>query len=80
MGWDELDNSMKVLSDYLRGTSIENALRKNGFTNVSDDVASLAKKTALMLRESPTEYFEAKVQDVVRLSEFQAAVAPTQQR
>ena len=80
MGWDELDNSMKVLSDYLRGTSIENALRKNGFTNVSDDVASLAKKTALMLREAPTEYFEAKVQDVVRLSEFQAAVAPKQQR
>jgi len=73
--WDKLDDFSRVLADYFKGMSIGRALSKNGFTassDVQDDIQSLANE----MKNSPVDYFEAKLQKGVPLSEFKYAVVP----
>jgi DNA repair protein RadC len=74
--WSKLDASMVALAKYMRGRSIVDALRSEGFRGVPSEVLTLAKEAANALREAPVPYFEAKPQRAVSLSEFAGAVVP----
>ena len=79
--WDALDDSMKVLGTYLKGGKKDSpdrmaaALRRHGFGDDPETV-NKAIAAAAALRDAPTEYFEAKPQRNVKLSEFAGAVVP----
>lgn len=73
--WDKLSDLSKSLADYFKGTSMSSALRRNGFSATEYEV-DLAKQFANELKNSPVDYFEAKMQRAVKLSEFKYAVVP----
>lgn len=56
---------------------MERALAENEFTDVPADLVDQVKEFASELLQLPTEYFEAKPQRAVQLSEFSGAVVPT---
>ncbi len=78
--WNALDASMRALAAaYKRGNTkaaLRAALRKEDFSNVSDDTLLLGNLAAKALMESPVPYFEAKPQRAVAIGEFIGAVVP----
>lgn len=80
--WEALDDSMRVLYDYYKGgtkrseSRMRTALRKWDFVNVTDETVAAALDFAEALANAPTQYFEAKVDRGVDLSEFTGAVVP----
>lgn len=61
---------------YKPGRSMTKELERSGFSNVSMSDREEVEKFATDLLAMPTEYFEAKPQRAVDLSEFKAAVVP----
>lgn len=55
---------------------IERALAENEFVDIPADLVEQVKEFASELLQLPTEYFEAKPQRAVMLSEFSGAVVP----
>jgi hypothetical protein len=51
------------------------ALRKNGFSPTEYDI-DVAKELADEMKQSPVDYFEAKMQRAVKLNEFKYAIVP----
>jgi GNAT superfamily N-acetyltransferase len=74
--WDALDSLGKALADYYKGSSIESALRKNDYKTPNDYQKDLFKKIADEIKDSPVDYFEAKLQRAVKLNEFDYAIVP----
>ncbi len=80
-GWTSLDLSYRALGQYLqsfKGSSkqrMRSALRKYDFIP-NDSLVEKAIKAAEVLRDAPTEYFEAKPQRAVKLEEFAGAIIP----
>jgi hypothetical protein len=70
--------SMAIGDSYRKGASMRSALRENGYdtedmpTELMQEAANFAAELIAM----PTQYFEAKPQRAVHLSEFTAAVVP----
>jgi hypothetical protein len=73
--WSRLDDFGKSLADYYRSNNAMGALRKNGFKPSRENYEDF-KDFADDLKSSPVLYFEAKIQDIVPLSEFSGAVVP----
>jgi hypothetical protein len=79
--WMALDLSYRALGQYLqsfKGSSkqrMRSVLRQNDFIP-NDSLVEKAIKAAEVLREAPTEYFEAKPQRAVKLEEFAGAIIP----
>ncbi len=78
--WAGLDAAMEALADAgKRGSTdaaIRQALSKQGFTGVDQAIVNLARQSIDALRNTPTNYFEAKPQRAVGLDEFRGAVVP----
>lgn len=78
--WAGLDAAMEALADAgKRGSTdaaIRKALSKQGFTGVDQATVNLARQSIDALRNTPTNYFEAKPQRAVGLDEFRGAVVP----
>ena len=74
--WGKLDSLSRAIADYYKGTSIVSALRKNDFSSPTSYQIDLFKYFADELKNSPVDYFEAKYQRAVSLSEFKYAVIP----
>jgi len=73
-------SAWEVLPDVIGESytiGIERALQENEFTGVPTDLVEEVKEFASELIQLPTEYFEAKPQRAVMLSEFSGAVVPT---
>ncbi len=76
-GFRVLDSLAGAIGDsYKRGRYIGRELRENGFNNVPPHLQNDARAFAQELINAPTEYFEAKPQRVVDLTEFKGAVVP----
>lgn len=75
-GSPRVETVIAVLEDAPR-LGLIRALRDYGFTNVPADVQSRIGDFLTGLSEMPTEYFEAKQTRAVQLSEFNAAVVPS---
>ena len=76
--WSKMDDFGKVIADYLKGRSISSALSKNDFSDPYDYKGTL-EQFILEVKNSPVDYFEAKMQRAVKLSEFKYAVVPIKQ-
>lgn len=78
--WAGLDAAMEALAGAgKRGSTdaaIRQALSKQGFTGVDQATVNLARQSIDALRNTPTNYFEAKPQRAVGLDEFRGAVVP----
>lgn len=79
--WDSFDDSMRALAAAGKARApSDSALRAtlscHGFRNVPVEVIGLARAGLVSMRESLVEYFEAKPQRAVSLSEFAGAVIP----
>jgi hypothetical protein len=79
--WSALDDSTNAIGLYLKGAKtvqgMERALHRCGFHGpFNEDTVRLGMDVAKRLHESPTEYFEAKLNRPVNLSEFSGAVVP----
>lgn len=78
--WEALDSSMKSLADAAKkpatAANVAAALRRNGFEGFPDAVAEAGAEALLGIRQAVTDYFEAKPQRAVSLSEFAGAVIP----
>lgn len=81
--FDKLDDLSKALGDYLKGpkgrAGFERALARHDYdpSTLFDEVLDEGIAIAERLRETPTQYFEAKPQRAVRLGEFSGAVVPS---
>lgn len=72
-------SAWEVLPDVIGESytmGVERALAENEFTDVPPDLVQKVKEFAGELLQLPTEYFEAKPQRAVDLSEFSGAVVP----
>lgn len=78
--WGAMDASMEALAVAGKaGTSdaaIRSALSRKGFKAVDQTTVDLARQAIDAIRNSATNYFEAKPQRAVKLSEFRGAVVP----
>ena len=74
--WSSLDSLGKALADYYKGSSVESALRKNDYKAPNDYQKDLFLKIAEEIKNSPVDYFEAKLQRAVKLNEFDYAIVP----
>jgi hypothetical protein len=78
--WEGLDDSMRALALAIKnGTnekSVLNALARFHFKKPSAEALRLGVKSIKAIREGMTDYFEAKPQRAVMLSEFAGAVVP----
>ena len=74
--WGGLDSLGKALADYYKGSSVESALRKNDYKAPNDYQKDLFLKIAEEIKNSPVDYFEAKLQRAVKLNEFDYAIVP----
>jgi hypothetical protein len=78
--WAGLDASMKALADASKkaptATNIRASLQRNGFKGVDDAAAELGAQALKAVRQTVVDYFEAKPQRAVSLSEFAGAVIP----
>lgn len=79
-GWDRLDNLSKAIGQIAKGRvneeNIGRYLSRNGFGSVPDFYYDQVMKVAQMMKDMPTEYFEAKKERSVALKEFAGAVVP----
>jgi len=78
--WNAFDDSMKSLAAAQKkgGTiaAVKAALKKNDFDAVDNEVAQVGVDALKKIAEGLTDYFEAKPQRAVALSEFSGAVIP----
>ena len=78
--WEALDMSMKSLADASKkaatASNVAAALRRNGFDGFPDSVAQAGAEALSEIRSAVTDYFEAKPQRAVGLSEFVGAAIP----
>lgn len=74
-----IDTVLAVLEESAR-KSIHGSLVEYGFKDVPADIQARLRAFLDTLRAFPTEYFEAKITRAVSLSEFRAAVVPTDTR
>lgn len=74
--WGSLDSLGKALADYYKGSSVESALRKNDYKTPNNYQKDLFIKIAEEIKNSPVDYFEAKLQRAVKLNEFDYAIVP----
>ena len=80
--WDALNEMYRALADYLKGGKkvspdrMKTALSRSGFKHFNDSDLQKAVDAAEILRNTPTEYFEAKPQRPVYFDEWTAAVIP----
>ena len=72
--WDGLNALGKALTDHYKGMSPARALSKNGFD--SKKGSEYFRDFAKRLKENPVDYFEAKMQRMVPISEFAAVAVP----
>jgi hypothetical protein len=73
--WGKLDSLGKAIADYYKGNSARSALNKNDFVDFEYQIDSF-KDFADKLKNSPVDYFEAKMLRSVKLNEFKYAVVP----
>lgn len=78
--WAANDASMEALAKAGKAggsnADIRQALVRAGFKQVDQTTVDLASESIKALRNASTDYFEAKPQRAVKLSEFRAAVVP----
>jgi len=80
--WNALDDSMRAVGEFIRQKNnsparMRAALSRNGFENFGDEEVTAAIAAADVLRDAPTQYFEAKPRRAVTLDEFVGAVIPS---
>lgn len=82
--WNAFDDSMKALAKWAKGArttaNLHKALKAEGFKNVPEDVLKLGVEAGKAFLNTPVPYFESKPQRSVALSEFKAAVVPSDTR
>ena len=78
--WASMDAAMEALAVAGKGAltdgNVRVALQRKGFKGVDQETIDLAKQGVDALRSAVTDYFEAKPQRAVSLSEFRGAVVP----
>lgn len=75
--FDMFDEANRVIYEVASGKPVLQAARKRGFkANLDADDIQQIKDAAVLMRGAPVEYFEAKPQRAVKLSEFKAAIVP----
>ncbi|MBQ0917430.1 hypothetical protein KBW71_03175 [Hydrogenophaga aromaticivorans] len=78
--WAANDASMEALAKAGKSggsdSDIRQAMSRMGFKGVGQTTIDLARESIKALRNASTDYFEAKPQRAVKLSEFRAAVIP----
>lgn len=79
--WGALDESGRALADYLKSDNrnyklMENALKKRNFTPL-DTLVETAMELADAIDGMSREYFEAKPDRIMQLSEFSVALVPS---
>ena len=79
--WEALDESGRALADYLKSDDrsyklMEKALKKRDFTPV-DTLVNTAMELADAIDSMSREYFEAKPDRIMQLSEFSVALVPS---
>lgn len=79
--WEALDESGRALADYLKSDNrdyklMENALKKRNFTPL-DTLVETAIELAGAIDGMSREYFEAKPDRIMQLSEFSVALVPS---
>ncbi len=79
--WAGLDASMKALADAAKKAAtpanVHAALQKNGFRGMDAETIELGVQALQSVRQTVVDYFEAKPQRAVSLSEFAGAVIPS---
>lgn len=79
-GWDRLDNLSKAISQIAKKNPsdgyIRNYLWRNGYKDVPEYLYDDIREVVNMMKEMPTEYFEAKKERIVGLNEFVGAIVP----
>ena len=79
--WAGLDASMKALADAAKKAAtpanVRAALQKNGFRGMDAETIELGVQALQSVRQTVVDYFEAKPQRAVSLSEFAGAVIPS---
>ncbi len=82
--WSAFDDSMKALAKWAKGArttaNLQKALKAVGFKSVPQDVLELGVEAGKAFLNAPVPYFESKPQRSVALSEFKAAVVPSDTR
>lgn len=76
--WKGLDSLAMAVADFYKGKSASQALQKNDFKNPTNHQITIFEDFAKKLKNSPVDYFEAKIQRAVLLSEFNYAVVPSE--
>lgn len=72
------DTVLEVVQEsYKRGRSVWSELKSSGFEDVPPHVVEQLTEYMQALKTAPTEYFEAKPQRIVPLTDFSAIVVPT---
>lgn len=71
-GWNNFDLMMQDIPSI----GLDGALDANGFKNVPQDIKGEIVGLVKVLKDMPTEYFEAKISRVVNINEFSGAVVP----
>ena len=78
--WAGFDAAMEALAKAGKKTltdgNIRVALQSKGFRGVDQEVIDLARQSIGAIRSTATDYFEAKPQRAVSLSEFRGALVP----
>ncbi len=73
----KMDAIVQSLGESFKpGRTLRGELAKDGFKDVPEDVIAELHQFGRDLLDSPTQYFEAKPQRAVHLSEFSGAVVP----
>lgn len=80
-GFDNLDNLSKAIGEIsaterMQDSSIKRILRKNSWGGVPDYYYSNIKHVASLMKNMPTQYFEAKMYGTYGLNKFVGAVVP----
>jgi hypothetical protein len=75
-GFRVMGGLAEAIGSYYRNKQMGRSLSSAGFSGISTGVVNQIKQFADDLRNMPTEYFEAKPQRIVDLSEFKGAAVP----
>lgn len=81
-GFDRLDDLSSAVGDIAKNKNmtdlvVARILSRNGYSEVPEWRYDEIRDVALLMREMPTQYFEAKKDRVVRIGEFAGAIIPS---